>query len=206
MDHSPPADGLDEVMPIPTRTRARGAPWPEACRMFVYEGVGMASRIAEAIGKSADRVRAVRSADRWREFAALEGSKRVAERNGLALPFMLAGASVEGQLRIERDTRAERASRLRMELDATTGQMLLCSDKGSVRYGRLLGAAAGLRSEIEKILGMDIVRRVGTAAAIARATHNARRGPSRGAGAGLLAYRAARNAGQSCDISDLPPV
>lgn len=206
MDHSPPADGLDEVMPIPTQTRARGHPWPEACRMFVYEGVSMASKIAEVVGKSAARVRMVRSEDKWRAFAALEGSRRVAERNGLALPFLLAGASVEAQMVIERDSRAVRASRLRAELDVVTGQMLLCSDKGSVRYGRLLGAAAALRSEIEKILGMDIVRRVGTAAAIARATHNARRGPNRGAGAGLLAFRAARNSERDADISALPPV
>lgn len=168
--------------------------------MFIYERVSMASRIAAVIGKSVARVRMVRSADRWRDFAEQADTMRIAERNGLALPFMIQGASVGAEIERERDARGDRAASLRRELDGVIAALLLCTDKGSVRYARLLGAAAALRSEIEGTLGLDVARRVGTAAAIARATSAARRGPNPGRPAHLNRSRV------DADLSALPPV
>jgi hypothetical protein len=194
---------LDEIMPIPTATRARGAPWPEAARMFIYERVSHASRIAIVIGKSAARVRMVRSKDKWRAFAEQESAARVAERNGLAVPFLLHGQTIARQVEYERDARGERAATLRAELDAVLAAMIVCMDKGDVRYARLVGAAAALRAEIEGTLGLDVARRVGTAAAIARATSAAKRGPNPGRPAWL---DRARHAPASVDLDALPPV
>jgi hypothetical protein len=159
---------LSVLMPIPTRTESRWHPWPTIARAFIYEGVENAEALARLGNRSAAQVRKIRSQDKWREFREQAAAKSVAERHGMTLPFLLREQSMEGERETESTERAGRAAILRTQLGKVIEQMDKTPDKGSVEFGRLVGAAGALQSQLDTLLGLDVVKKIGTAAAIAR--------------------------------------
>lgn len=168
---------LDVVMPIPSKTIGRGHPWPVAARAFIYEGVESAVNIGRMVGRAAQTVRHIRREDGWRDFRAQTATREVAARHGISLPFMLAAGSLDGQLTIEADERAERAAGIRAELDACMALMAVTTDKAGARYSRLVACVAALQLQLDGLLGLDVARKVATASAIHRSKHAARPKP-----------------------------
>lgn len=161
-------NSLDVIMPIPSRTLGRGHPWPTAARAFIYEGVERATEIARVVGKSYRTVQTVRRQDKWREFRETASARDTAQRHGLSLPFMLREQSMQGEIEQESDTRASRAAAIRAELTAALSALTSTADKGSQRYTRLVSSVGALQQQLDLLLGLDVAKRVGTAAAIAR--------------------------------------
>lgn len=164
---------LDVIMPIPSRTLGRGHPWPDICRRYLYEQLRNDSALSRAVGGqySASWISQVRRADKWQEYGEQLAVIRTAERNGLAVPILLAGQSMDAAIQREHDERAERATDLQRQLARVIDRMASLPDTAMPQYLRLVQAVAALQAMIDMLLGLDAMRRVQTATAIARQRH-----------------------------------
>ena len=86
----------------------------------------------------------------------------------MSLPFLLREQSMEGERETESTERAGRAASLRTQLGKVIEQMDRTPDKAGVDFGRLVAAAGALQSQLDTLLGLDVVKKIGTASAIAR--------------------------------------
>jgi hypothetical protein len=192
---------LDELMPVPSQTRGRGEPWPTAARMWIYEGVQYASTIGRAIGRSQEQVCKIRRKDRWHEYRAQTAARQVAERHGLSLPLLMRSGVLDSQREAESEERGVRAGELRGVIGRIVAQMMVERDVGSQRMTRMVNALAASQALLDSLLGLDVAKRVGASAAIARQRHAAK--PARLAT--VHSYRPAQPAAPEPDLQVIMP-
>ena len=142
--------------------------------MYIYEGVRVSTQIATVINRGAGWVRTVRSRDGWDAFAQEQAARQTAERHGLALPFMLRTPTIELQRAAETDERGTRAGSVRAEINRILAEMARQESAAAPAYYRLVCSVGALQKLLDSLLGMDVAKRVGQAAAISRAKLAAR--------------------------------
>lgn len=161
---------LDTVMPIPSRTASRMHPWPTICRAYCYEGIERAADLSRFVNglRSPVTIREIRCRDKWKEWRETASARETALKHGLSLPFLLREQSMTGQIEDESDKRAPRAAAIQRLLQRVLDRLAIEHDVGGPRFGRLVQTVGALQAQLDALLGLDVAKRVGQAAAIAR--------------------------------------
>lgn len=162
---------LDEKYPVPPTTRGRGARYVAAYRIWAYDGIRDASRIAPLCGLNANQLRKVRVKDKWQDWERAIHERETAQRLGISADAALTAilpANADEILRTERQNRAETCTVLQKEIAAIREAMTGCADKGSKAYAVLVTSLRSLREELDTLLGLGSVTKAREAGAVQR--------------------------------------
>src|SRR5687767_15043425 len=74
---------LDEKYPVPPATRARGARYVAAYRLWAYDGIRTARRLSSLVGLGAQQIGKIRCKDKWMEWERAINERETAQRLGI---------------------------------------------------------------------------------------------------------------------------
>lgn len=185
---------LDEKYPVPPNTRTRGSRYIAAFRIWAYDGVRDATKIAPLVGLRAEQLRKIRVKDKWMDWERGIHERETAQRLGIAEDATLTAIlplNAEAVLKAERQNRAETCTVIQAEISAILKAMTGCADKGSKAYAVLVASLRSLRDELDTLLGIGSITKAREAGAIQREKQKAMREGAGSDGKGGKAIHAA---------------